>query len=322
MNPAPTDSFDTAFAAFAADALPGQATPPADAPASAASAATPAEPAAAPAAPAGEAVAETTPALTETPSGANAAPPAEQETPESVDDQGQESEDEDDSDSPEHAKDDDQAILRQFAALVRQAGKTPEGQQAPAQDQKPAAEPDIYTADERALLESYQKDFPDIARAEALARRAEYSVIVKHVFNEIAKELRPLAEIVDALATQTHLEELRARVTDYDDIRDRVVAWVGKQPSYLQDAYTRVIREGTPDEVTDLIQRYRSDVGARAPAKPAGQTQPAKDPELPSAARQAAAALAPVGSKRSSAPSAPDTFADAFAQFAKLADNM
>jgi hypothetical protein len=132
-------------------------------------------------------------------------------------------------------------------------------------------------------------------------------------------------ETLDALAGRAHLADVKAAVPDYNDnLRQQVVDWVAKQPAYLQNAYNHVIQNGTHDEVKDLVERYRQATGQAAPAAGAASTggqggTPAKDNELSGAAKEAAAALAPVESKRSEvlASGDPSTFEDAWSQFSK-----
>jgi hypothetical protein len=288
---APADDFDTAFATLMNEGAPAEAQ---GAPAEAQDATAEAQDAPAEAQEAQDAPAE-----------AQEAPAEGQEAP--VEESGAPAED-------DTLSDDD--LLARFAALVRKAEPAPAAQ--PAAQQPAAQEPDIYTPEERQLLESYQKDWPDVARAEQLARRAEYRQLVGYVFEEISKHLRPIAETVEVLSTRTHLADLQSKVGDYDQVRDRVVEWVAKQPAYLQTAYNHVIEQGTVEEVADLIERFKRESGATAQGN-MGQTQPRqKTPELPPATKKAAAALAPVGSKR--APVSPTldlgNFEEAFAKFA------
>lgn len=156
-----------------------------------------------------------------------------------------------------------------------------------------------------------------MTRGEALKRRAEYRDLIGFVFNQVAGQLRPLLETVDVLSTRTHLDDLRTRVEDYDTVRDNVVSWVAEQPAYLQAAYNNVIRQGTAEEVADLIGRYRQATGTTAaPAAPA--PTPAKPVELSEDAKKAAQALAPVNTKRASIPQDDDAndFDAAFRRFA------
>lgn len=206
-----------------------------------------------------------------------------------------------------------EAILERLARLVQDTPPPPQPRQEPAQPSEPA----IYTKEEQELLSSYEKDWPEVAKAESLRRKAEYRELVNYVFSEVAKEIRPIVDMVQTVSQRTHLEDLKSTVNDYDDVRDKVIDWVGQQPAYLQIAYKHVIENGTVDEVADLVDRYKRETGAAA--RPAVAPAPRKtETELPSATKQAAAALAPVSSKRSAVMQAsdPEDFESAFAAFA------
>lgn len=182
--------------------------------------------------------------------------------------------------------------------------------------------PQLYTADEVKFLEDYDKDWPDVARAESLRRRGEYNQLTGYIFSQIMGTVGPMQQMLQQLAEHSQYSQLTTTVPDYDDVRDKVVEWVGNQPSYLQNAYQHVIRQGTVDEINDLISRYKAETGhqaAGAPAlKAAGAPLVRKDTELPTATKQAAASLAPVSSKRTVVPQTDDlnNFEAAFAKFA------
>lgn len=164
-----------------------------------------------------------------------------------------------------------------------------------------------------------------MSKGEALKRRAEYQQLLQHVFTQVANFVKPIQETAEALAQRTFTSDVTTAVPDYSDqLRADVIAWVKTQPTYLQVAYNHVITEGTVDEVKDLVDRYRTATGKAAP-KPSGDGGAAPKPaekgnELSEAAKQAAAALAPVDSKRSGvqAPSDPSNFDDAWKEAAGL----
>lgn len=217
-------------------------------------------------------------------------------------------------------KETDDELLARLAAMVK---KTPVEAPAPAAASAPEPEAvPIYSEEEQSFLAGYDKDWPDVTRGEALKRKAEYRQLLGYVFQEFAKELAPLSEMVQTLAQRTHLTDLNNAVSDYDAVRDQVVEWVGNQPAYLRQAYEYVINQGTVDEVADLIQRYRAATGTPAPgAAPAAAPKPTPAPTP--AAKKAAAGLAPVPAKRTSpAPVAGDVdFETAFATFSQQAAN-
>lgn len=264
----PVDEFDAAFASMSAtdDGAP-PADPPADPPAADPPAADP--PAADP--PADGPPADPPPGDPELKAGDP--PPAPTPKPE--------------------ASADEAATLARLAALVN---KAPEAPAAPTPAAAPTDEAPLYTAEEQTLLDAYEKEWGDVSKAEGLKRRAEYRSLLQYTFKEIMGEFAPIREMVEALAGRTHVADITSKIGEYtDQDRTDIEGWVNEQPTYLQTAYMSVINEGTAEEVADLVGRYRTAKGIGAGAPPA----PGGGDELSGPAKQAAAALAPVGSKRS-----------------------
>ena len=200
-------------------------------------------------------------------------------------------------------------LLARFAQIVREQ---PAPQPAPQPQVQQPAPPPLFTEAEIRELEAYEKDWPDVAKAEALRRRAEYSQLIGYVFEQVSQRLRPLEQMTMGGAERSHLNDLYTLIPDYDQVRDPVLAWVDQQPAYLKNAYMQVAQQGTPAEVADLVGRYKQVTGAQAPAAPVAPSAPAP------AVRKAAAALAPVKSARSNVADAqPEDFDSAFAAFAK-----
>lgn len=212
----------------------------------------------------------------------------------------------------------DEDILSRFAELVKgnqpQAAPQPPPQQA-YQQQQPE-QPQYYSPEDIEILKKYEEEWPDVAKAEALRRSAEYKQLVGYVFQEVAKEFSPVVEQLQSLATRTHLTDLQSTVPDYADVREKVIDWAQNQPPYLRAAYNHVIQHGTVDEVSDLITRFRTETQVATPAP--SQPRKPRTPDLPPAAKQAAAALAPVSSKRSAVIQGVDSadFDSAFETFA------
>ena len=177
----------------------------------------------------------------------------------------------------------------------------------------------VLTNDEIGVVSNYMKEFPEQARAESLRRKAEYNALVTHIYGEVSKVLTPLQEELAELRAERHLAQLQQAQPEYPKLRDPVIKWVDSQPAFLQDAYKRVIEEGTVDEINTLIERYKAETGMISSApRPA----PKPDTELPPAAKKAAAALAPVSSKRTAAAQAPspDDFDGAFSEASAALD--
>jgi len=216
----------------------------------------------------------------------------------------------------EGAGDDD--VLKRLSKLIKDA---PEEKPAtkPAEAPKPVVP--VYSEDEAKLLTDYEKDWPDVARAEALKRRGEYPAIVDHIFKELSGPFAALTQQVQMLLERQQLNDIEQRVPDYNDkLMDEVEGWIKTQPGYLQAAYNHVISNGDANEIADLVSRYKTETGKAAAAPAAAPAKaPKKDTELPADAKQAAASLAPVSSKRTVVPQGEDLgdFESAFAKWSK-----
>jgi hypothetical protein len=193
----------------------------------------------------------------------------------------------------------------------------------------------LHTAEEQAILTKYQEDWPDVSKAEALMRRAEYKDMVGYIFQQVRAELAPLQDFVSTQAPRTQYSEIVKLVSDYDDVRDKALAWVDSQPDYLKAAYKQVTDGGSPEEVADLINRFKKETNYVSPAAPtspatpgaAASTTPAVPakpaaPALPAAATKAAAKLAVVKTGRTEQESgtSDDDFDGAFAKYAASED--
>ena len=138
-----------------------------------------------------------------------------------------------------------------------------------------------------------------------------FNIKLKHAVAAVeAKAARTIAKVVENIyADFTPLinSHLKAEATsfrgavlkaheDYDAVYPKLEGWIKTHPAYLQSGLLKAYNEGTAEEVIDLVSRYKQANGvkpqAAAPAAPEqGET---KKP----AAAVAAAALAPVDTKR------------------------
>lgn len=227
---------------------------------------------------------------------------------------------------PEPVKGDDE-MLRRFAALMAAAQPQQAQQQTQAQSQQPMPPP-VYSNEDVAALRQFYTEWPDVAKAAEIMARGMVTNAMRSMYADIAANLAPHIQTINALADQAQLGELQAKVPDYGQVVDQLSGWVDKQPDYLKPAYQRVIEQGTSAEVIDLIDRFKRETGSmvQATQQPSGggaaqvQTQQRPATELSPAAKQAAARLAPISSKRSNATTAaPTDFDSAFSEFAKTA---
>lgn len=194
------------------------------------------------------------------------------------------------------AKPADDDVIKRLAQLVKDTpAPQPQAQPQPQYQQPQQQAPEPFTADERTFLENYYKDYSEVAKAEALIRRNEYNDLLRYTFDQFYQQMTPIAQAVKVLSERTQLADLREAIPEYgDDLRNRVIAWAKTQPDYLQPAYAYAIDHGNAEQIRHLTELYRRDnPDAKASSPSRKQTT-----ELPAAAKQAAAALAPVGSKR------------------------
>lgn len=221
--------------------------------------------------------------------------------------------------APTAANDDAVARLADLLAQRQAAQPEPAPAPEPKQDYVP------FTPDELDVLKQYEQDFPEVMRAEALRRREEYRQLATYMNNQWEQKLSALTEQLNAVAAHTQYVQIKENIPDYsNDLVAAVEDWATKQPTYLQDAYRRVIDSGTVQEVADLVSRFKSETGwaGQAQSAPAAAPAPAPAPKkeagLPPAAKQAVAGLAPVSSKRTAPIAEPDLsdFDSAFAAFA------
>lgn len=247
------------------------------------------------------------------------AEPAPSEEPKSVEDPAPES-----APAVEHAQsttqDSELAALRaQIAALEAR-----EAERSKAVETKPEPAPapvSLYSDDETARMKKYEEEWPDIAKGEELKRRQEYNHLVEHIFKEVRNYLAPVMETVDRHSTDSTYAQLTARVSDYDEVVQKIPAWIESQPTFLKEAYSRVANEGSVADVVDMINRYKKETGAQTAAPAAAPAAPAQKamPTIAPAAKKAAASLKVVQSSQSSMPqgSDPMDFDAAFAEATK-----
>lgn len=219
----------------------------------------------------------------------------------------------------------DAARAAEAARVESERVATAEAAAARARQQSPQLSPE-----DLATVQAFEKDFPDVAKAQAIVRRAEYRQIVGHVFEEVEKafneRVAPIAALVQNLAERTHVGDLKTVVPDYDKLDvAKLSEWVTKQPAYLRPGMDQVMKSGSAEDVKDLVTRFYSETGVKQPVVPdpaaaaAAAAEAVKAAAAETARKKAIAALAPVPAKRgdSAAPPDPTDFAGAFEMFSK-----
>jgi len=200
------------------------------------------------------------------------------------------------------------------AKVTAQQPAEPTAVQPPEPEKPPVDAPPLYAKDEQDFLTQYAKDWPDVARGEALTRRAEYQQLVSHVFSEIQRVWGPLvqqgAQAAETVADSTTLQAIREVHKDYDDpMYEAVVEYANGLSGMPKRVALATIEEGEVSDVIDLISEYKRAKGLDKPKVVAGTGVPTSATsvtELPAAAKKAAKALGVVDSKRTATSTATD----------------
>lgn len=207
-----------------------------------------------------------------------------------------------------------------FRELEARIGQQQAPAPAPAAEPAPQQAPAIYTLEETAELADLQKDWPDLHRMFSLMARQLQVDTLNYAFSEVGKVLTPLQESVSTYSTNDHLSAIYDAHADYDQVYQPVMEWIEQQPTFLKTAYQNVVKQGTADDVNQMIQRFKDETKWAAPAQGqqgVGGSQPATQQQaaststqqqtgLSEAAKKAAKAMGAVGTKRGAAAAAQD----------------
>jgi hypothetical protein len=223
----------------------------------------------------------------------------------------------------------DDAAKAKVDALVAEAAENPEfaalreeiaALRAAQPKVEPAPAAPVYSAEDKVALDKYMEDWPDVAKGEALLRRAEYRELVGYIFQQVEQRYTPALDYMQNRSGHDQYSDIVSLVPDYDDVRDKAIAWVETQPDWLKATLQKVTSEGSPVEIAGLIAMYKKETGYEASPPvpvPAPAAPVAKVITLPPAAKNAAVKLAAVKSGRSEQGSgAEDDFESAFAGYA------
>jgi hypothetical protein len=211
-----------------------------------------------------------------------------------------------------------EARFRELEAKISQQTQQPAASTEPAQTQQPAPM-ELYTAEEQTELADLKKDWPDLVRLFTLMGRQLQVDTLNYAFSEVGKVISPLQESVNAYSTNDHMAAIYEAHDDYDKVYQPVMDWIEQQPSFLKAAYQNVVKQGTAEEVSTMIQRFKDETGWKSapqaaqgagvtrPATPAAAASaPAQTARLSEAAMKAAKAMGAVGTKRGAQAAAQD----------------
>ena len=166
------------------------------------------------------------------------------------------------------------------------------------------------SAEEKAALEQFEKDFPSEARAvKAQLKGVDHDInarvyaAVQSVLQHVSKHVDPVIEGFTASEADRHFTALKAAHPDYDAVIAKIPAWIDTQPAYVRSAMRTAYEAGTTQDVLSLVSDFKRatstgaapDAAAQAAASAAAADAAAK---AKAKAAADAAGLAPVGSRR------------------------
>jgi hypothetical protein len=145
----------------------------------------------------------------------------------------------------------------------------------PTKDSKDAkadddSDSDDLTAEQKAILAEYEKDFDLVTKYEGLKREKALKSLEKRIlksFEDKSKELEerflakvaPLADTLRTTEEKEHFNLIKSAHPDFETYRDdgSILNWIGTKPKYMQDALKKTYSEGTAEDVVDLISDYK-----------------------------------------------------------------
>lgn len=209
-------------------------------------------------------------------------------------------------------------LATELAALkAAQAPEAKKEEPAPVVDTtpEPPTEKTVLTDEELGIVATYDEEWPDVAKAEALKRKVDLAVMEDKIYREVAVALKgilgtvnPIVQSAQQTAEEKHYAAIEAAHPDYLEVVKDIDSWIEKQPKYLQTAMNAVLDSGSAVEVNDLFARFKQETGRVAPqVKPDQsllQSKPAVDETVDETVVQAMAPV--IGGRKAAVSSAVD----------------
>ncbi len=208
---------------------------------------------------------------------------------------------------------DDAAAAKAAADKAAESAKPPEEtpEQKAAREQFEASiKPYEPTEDEKKALAKFKEDFPNEAAAvEARLKSVDRDInarvyqAVQAVLQHVNGRLAPVETRVSETTLQSHLDALHKAHADYDQVVEKIPAWIKTQAALLQPTLQAAYDDGDTQSVLDLVAMYKKDTGVSTVGKTAEQIAAEQRVVDEAAAKkkkadEEAAALAPVSGKR------------------------
>lgn len=192
------------------------------------------------------------------------------------------------------------------AASVKASGITRD------QDLPSDPEPFKLSAEQVTLLETFDKEWPEVSSAVALRTQTAIGQAVGALVQQLRTELTPVLAHYAQTAGSMHFGAIKTAHEDFDTLKPQLLTWIDKQPTGLRAAYQEIARNGAAEDVIELVNLYKKASGIGVmPKEPSSDTRVTVVKTPTPEVQRAAASLTVVPGKRAVIPKGavdPDDF--------------
>lgn len=123
---------------------------------------------------------------------------------------------------------------------------------------------ETVSAEEQAVLDTLEANFPEVTAANAVLSRVIMAKVENMVEQRVAAvlaQLAPIAAVTQNVARNAHEQAILAAHPDAFTVLPQVEAWVETQPKVLKAAWNKVLDSGSTDEIIELYDVYKQAAG-------------------------------------------------------------
>jgi hypothetical protein len=175
-----------------------------------------------------------------------------------------------------------------IAALEKQIADLQASQKKPVEEVRPEGpteEEKKAVAEAGAKLAQFEKDWPDHAEAMKANQQlilSEVEKVFKNIVAPLFQQLPALQTAVNETAEERAINTVKAVHPDCIEIIPEIEKWIPTLPGYMQVAANQVLDKGTPADVIDLMNAFKSATGRVKEAVVAPVIKPENNPRVAS----------------------------------------
>ncbi|MGH7944627.1 MAG: hypothetical protein ACREF9_06435, partial [Opitutaceae bacterium] len=130
-----------------------------------------------------------------------------------------------------------------------------------AQDGGTDPEPFTLSDEQKALLKTYDEEWPEVARASELRTQMAIGEAVGALVKQLRQELAPVVQHYVKTQGDGHFSAIKTAHEDFDALKPQVQEWISKQPTGLRTAYQQIAQTGSAEDVIGLFNIYKKTNG-------------------------------------------------------------